>query len=106
MELLQENLKFGTRRNRFWERNSIEEEIELRKQTRKKIDNIERLKTEIKEIKEWELKSAKLLEDLNFEKGVEITRIEIRLETLGISKTAINAIKKLIIPKKYLYLIL
>ena len=53
LEMLQENLKFGPLKNRFWERpNSIKDEIELRNQTRKKIDNIERLKTEIKEIKE------------------------------------------------------
>ena len=99
--------KFGTLKIRFWGRsNSIEQEIELRKQKRKKIDNIKRLK---KEVKEWEFKSVKLLQDINYEKGakiVEINRIENRLEALGTSKAIINAYKKLIIPWKYLYLIL
>ena len=70
-------------KNRFWGRpNSIEEEIELKKQTRKKIDNIERLKTEVEE---WEFKSVKLLQHLNYETHVEIARIarkEKRLEAL------------------------
>ena len=53
LELLEENLRLRTLRNRFWGRyNSIEEEIELRKHTRKKIDSIEKLKTELEE---WEL---------------------------------------------------
>ena len=61
LELLQENLKSGALKNIFWGRlNSIEEEIELRKQTRKMIDNIERLKTEVEE---WEFKSVRLLQD-------------------------------------------
>ena len=105
--MLQENLKFGTLRNRFRGRpNSIEEEIELRKQRRKKIDSIERLKTEVEE---WEFKSVKLLQDLNYEKGVEIAeikRIAIKLEALKTSKTIINVFEKLSIPGKYLYVIL
>ena len=61
LELLQENLQSGALKNIFWGRlNSIEEEIELRKQTRKMIDNIERLKTEVEE---WEFKSVRLLQD-------------------------------------------
>ena len=61
LELLKENLRFRTLKSRFRRRpNSIEEEIELRKQTRKKIDSIERLKTEVEE---WEFKSVKLLRD-------------------------------------------
>ena len=59
LELLQENLRFRTLKTIFRRRsNSIEEEIELRKQTRKKIDSIERLNTEVEE---WEFKSVKLL---------------------------------------------
>ena len=70
---LQKKLKFGTLKNRFLGRpNSIEKELELRKKTRKQICNIERLKTELEE---WEFKSVKLLEDLNYEKGVEIAEI-------------------------------
>ena len=107
LKLLQENLRFGTLKNRFRGRpNSIKEETELRKQSRKKIDNIERLKAEVEE---WAFKSVKLLQDLNYEKGAEIAevkRIEIKLEALKTSKAIINAFKKLIIPKKYLHLIL
>ena len=67
LEMFQENLKFAALKNIFLGRpNSIKDETALRKQTRKMIDNIERLKTEIKEIKEWDFKSVKLLEDLNF----------------------------------------
>ena len=72
--MLQENLKFGALKNRFRGRsNSTEEEIELKKQTRKKIDNIERLKTEVEE---WDFKSVKLFQDLNYEKGAEIAEIK------------------------------
>ena len=72
--MLQENLRFGTLKNRFWGRpNSIEEEIELMKQTRKKIDDIERLKIEVEE---WEFKSVKLFQDLYYEKGAEIAEIK------------------------------
>ena len=78
--MLQENLTLGTLKNRFGRRsNKIEEEIELREQTRKKIDNIEELK---EEVEEWEFKSVKILQNLNYEKHdeiVEIAKIEIRL---------------------------
>ena len=41
LELLEEELRIITLRNRFLERpNNIEEEIDLRRQTKKKIDNI------------------------------------------------------------------
>ena len=68
MEELHEKLRFRTIKHRFWERpNSIEEEIELRKVTRKKINEIERLETEIKEMeelnREGESKTTKLLVD-------------------------------------------
>ena len=80
--------------------NRIEEEIELREQTRKMIDNIEKFK---KEVEDWEFKSVKLLQDLNYEKHdeiAEIAKIEIRLKELGILKESTDAFKKLIIPKK------
>ena len=103
LELLQENLRFRTLKSRLRGRpNSIEGEIELRKQTRKK-NSIERLKTEVEE---WEFKSVKLL---HYEKGAEIAeikRIEIKLEALRTLKTIIKAFKKFVIPKKYLHLIL
>ena len=92
-------------KNIFWERlNSIEEEIELREIIRKKINEIDSLETEIKDVKELKIegesKATKLLADLNFDKGVhvdEIIEIEIRLEKLKISEKKINAIKKSIV---------
>ena len=59
--MLNENLKFGTSKNRFWGRpNRIEEEIELTEQATKKIDNIEELK---QEVEEWEFRSLEILQD-------------------------------------------
>ena len=89
----------------------IKEELRLRKITRKKINDIVRLQTEIKEIERLkieaiELKSSKLLSDLNMEKGIEIEEIreiEIKLEKLKIPKTIATTIKKLIITEKYLH---
>ena len=76
----------------------IEEEIELRKITRIKTNETERLETEIKEMEELKIegesKATKLLTDSNFEKGLkidEIITIEIRLEKLKIPETTINA---------------
>ena len=80
--------------------NSINEELKLRKITRKKINEIEGLETEIKEMKELKiqvikLKSSKLLGDLNVEKGIEIEEIKdigMKLEKLKIPTTMINTI--------------
>ena len=44
-------------------------------------------------MKEWELKSVKILKDLNYEKYdeiVEIPKIELKLERLVISKKSIH----------------
>ena len=74
--------------------------------TKKKIDNIEELK---EVVKEWEFKSVKILQDLNYEKYyeiVEIAKIELRLERLRISRESIDNFKNPIIPKKYLHLVL
>ena len=94
LELLQEELRIVTLRNRFLGRpNKIEKEIDLKRQTKKKIDNIEELK---EEVKEWEFKSVRIIQDLNYEKNdeiVEIAKIELKLERSGVSK-------KSIIPKK------
>ena len=52
-------------------------------------------------MKEWEFKSIKILQDLNYEnydKIVEIKKIELKLERSGIFYY--------IIPKKYLHLVL
>ena len=63
LELLEEELRIRTLRNRFLGKpNKIEDEIELREQTRKKIDNIKKLK---EEVKEWGFKSLKILQNLN-----------------------------------------
>ena len=107
LELLQGELKIITLRNRFLIKpNKIEEEIKLRRQTKKKIDKIEELK---QEVKEWEFKSVKILQDLNYEKDdeiAEIAKIELKLKRLGISKKSIGSFKKSVIPKKYLRLVL
>ena len=83
LALLEENLRLRSLRNRFLRRsNSIEEEMELRKHTAKKIDSTERLKTEVEE---WEFKSVKLLQDLNYKNCTEIAeikRIEMKLQAL------------------------
>ena len=77
--MLQKELRFRTLRNRFFGRpNKIEEEIELREQTIKKVDNTEELK---EEVKEWEFKSVKILQDLNYQKYdeiVELAKIELK----------------------------
>ena len=90
LELPQEELRVITLRSRFLRRpnkieyNSIEEEIHLRRQRKKKIDNIGKLK---EEVKEWEFKSVKILQDLNYAKNdeiVEIAKIELKLKRLGV----------------------
>ena len=100
-------MRIVTLRNRFVGRpNNAEEEIDLRRQTKKKIDNIEELK---EEVKEWEFKTVRILQDLNYEKNdeiVDIAKIELELQRLGASKNSINFFKKSIIPKKYLHLVL
>ena len=50
LELLEEELKIIILRNRFLGRpNNVEEEIDLSRQTKKKIDNVEELNKEVKE---------------------------------------------------------
>ena len=61
--MVQEELRSRTLRKKFFGKpNKIEDEIELREEIKKKIDNIEALK---EEVKEWEFKSVKILHDLN-----------------------------------------
>ena len=77
-----------------------EEEIDLREQEKRKVDEIEELKKDV----EWESKAAKMLHDLNYEKNDEIVAIaEIKS---GILKELINSLKRSIIPRKYLHLVL
>ena len=102
----QEELRIITLRNRFLQRpNKVEEEIDLRRQTKKKIDNIEELK---EEVDVWEVKCVKKLQELNYKKYDEvadIAKIELKLQRLRISKKLINFLKKSIITKNYLHLV-
>ena len=90
-------------KNKFSERpDNIKEELKLRKTTRKNINEVEKLETETKEMKNIktemiEYKSYKLLGDLNMEKGIEteeIKEIEIKLAELKIPKTVVNKFQK------------
>ena len=106
--MLQKELRIVTLRNRFLGKpNKIEEEVDLRRQTKtKKIDNIGKLK---EELTEWKFKSVKILQDLNHEKNdkiVKITKIELKLQRLGILKKSINFFKKLFLLKKHLHFVL
>ena len=82
--------------------NNFREELRLREITRKKISKVEKLETEIKEVKTLkieaiELKSFKLLGDLNMEKRFEIEKIneiEIKLERLKIPKKMLIQLKQ------------
>ena len=60
---------------------SIEQEIELKKITRKDINEIDRLEAKIKEMEELKIegesKATKLLADLNFEKVLTIEEITV-----------------------------
>ena len=112
---LDRSLNFSAIKNRFWRKsNNFREELRLREITRKKMKEIQKLKAEIKEMKRLrietiELKSSKLLGDLNLKKGFEIEEIieiEIKLEKLKIPTTVINTIKKSIISEEYMHHIL
>ena len=92
LELLEEELRIMKLREGFLGRpnktecNSIEEETDLKRQTKKKIDNIVELK---EEVKEWDFKSVKILLDLNYAKNDEIVviaKIELKLKRLRVSK--------------------
>ena len=97
-----------TLRNKHLGRSShdiMEEEIDLRKQEKKKVDKIEELKEDV----EWESKAAKMLRDLSYDRNDEIAaiaEIEQRLIRSEISKELINFFKKSIIPREYLHLVL
>ena len=75
---LREKINFAAIKNRFWEGpNSIKEELRLRKLNRKKVNDLDKLETEIKEMGESKIeiiedKRSKLLGDLNMEEGFEI----------------------------------
>ena len=82
-----------------------EEEIDLKEQAKKRIDEIEELKEGVDGI---EFQSVKILEDLNFlkhEEAAAIAETEQKLIRSGILKELNNFFKKSIIPKKYLHLV-
>ena len=93
LRLLEEKIFFMTLRNKHLGKLSHiikEEELELREQAKKKIDEIEELKEGVDEI---ELRSIKTLEDLNFlkhEEAAAIAKIELELIKSGISKEVIS----------------
>ena len=102
-EELDENLCSLRLRNRyFWKRPCIiEKENKFKNVTKKKIGKLDRLETELKEKEELKYiehhKNDELLSDLDYNKKDilhEILLKEIKLEKLGISEIAINAIKK------------
>ena len=104
-EKLVENLRIRMLRNRFLERpNNIEKEIKLRNVIRKMINEMDRLKTELKKKEEFkkmeEFKTNELFLDLDYVRIDildDVILIETKLENLGISKAPINAIKKSIV---------
>ena len=108
LKLLEEEMFLMTLRNRHLDRSSHifnEEEIDLREQTKKKVNELEELKEGVDGI---EFQNVKTLEDLNFLKHKEvaaIAKIELELIKSGISKKLINFFKKSIIPRKYLHLV-
>ena len=108
LKLLEEEIFFMTQRNKHLGRlshNIKEEEINLREQTKKKIDEIEELKEERDGI---EFHCVKTLEDLHFlkhEEAAAITDIKQKLIRFGILKKLVNFFKKSIILKRYLHLI-
>ena len=108
LRLLEEKIFSMTLRNKHLGKLSHiikEEELELREEAKKKIDEIEELKEVVDEI---ELRSIKTLEDLNFlkhEEAAAIAKIELELIKSGISKEVISFLKKLTIPGTYLHLV-
>ena len=74
LRLLEEEIFIMTLRNKHLGRSSYdtdEEEIDLREQAKKKVDKIEELKGDV----EWESKSAKMLQDLSYEKNDDIAAV-------------------------------
>ena len=74
LKLLEEEIFFMTLRNKYLGRSThdiMEEETDLREQAKKRIDEIEELKEDVK----WESKAAKMLQDLSYEKNDEIAAI-------------------------------
>ena len=85
-----------TLRNNYLRRSSYditEKEIDLREETKKRTDEIEELKEDVK----WQSKAAKILQDLNYEKNDEIAviaKIEQKLIKSGILKKYLQLVLK------------
>ena len=102
---LEYELKYVSLRNIFFNRlNTYEAEIKLRLATKEKINEIERLKGELRnnevELLTVESKISKLLTDLKYEKedilhGIMVSKLKLR--RLGVSSMQINRIKNSIL---------
>ena len=102
---LEYELKYVSLRNIFFNRlNTYEAEIKLRLATKEKINEIERLKGEVRnnevELLTVESKISKLLTDLKYEKedilhGIMVSKLKLR--RLGVSSMQINRIKNSIL---------
>ena len=108
LRLLEEKIFFTTLRNKHLGRSSHiirEEEIDLRGEAKKKIEEIEELK---EGLYVDEPQGDNTLEDLNISKHEEaaaIAETEQKLVKFGIPKEPIIFLKKSIIPIKYLHLV-
>ena len=102
-EELERELRFLTIKNRsFRNLSDYEEEKEIKKATRKAMQEIDKFETKIKNIRELIIDTIehdynKLINNLNIEKRLEIERIkeiEIKLEKIKLSKIiAVRSIK-------------
>ena len=108
LRLLEEEIFLIPRRNKHLGRSNHftkEEEIDLREQTKKKVDETEELKEGVDGI---EFQSFKALEDLNILKHEEtaaIAEMEQKLIRFGILKELINFLERPIMLGKYLHLV-
>ena len=105
-EELEWELRFLTKNPRsFSNLNNFEEEKEVKKATRKVMEEIEKFETKIKNIRELMIDTIehdynKLINDLNIEKRLEIEgikKMEIKLEKIKLLKIIPDTIKKSVI---------
>ena len=105
-EELEWELRFLTKKPRsFSSLNNFEKEKEVKKATRKVMEEIEKFETKIKNIRELMIDTIehdynKLINDLNIEKRLEIEEIkkmEIKLEKIKLLKIIPDTIKKSVI---------
>ena len=105
-EELEWELRFLTKKPRsFSSLNNFEKEKEVKKATRKVMEEIEKFETKIKNIRELMIDTIehdynKLINDLNIEKRLEIEgikKMEIKLEKIKLLKIIPDTIKKSVI---------